>query len=831
MGKHNDLDLLIAQVNPAELTRDEWVKIGMGLKCEGYEPEVWDEWSAKDSDRYKPGECSTLWNGFNGDGVTGGTVAMICKEHGATASPGKDDSRRALPSPSRKKAQTGNGGKDTEELKQVHRDLIKAANERLRDSQDARSLAQPYLEGHIGITVDEALGYGIGVIDDEVLEGFPKLRRQYGDRLTRLCLPSFGEMPYFHVDRDITNGWERRKYTPAAPKCRNPKHLEKPAILNPEALKSETVFVVEGIQDALAVIASGFTATPLVSTGHGPTLKALASSPKVERVIVLLDNDQEGIAAQRRLVDRVNDMGKPCLSFKWSEGAPKDAGEWRAQDPEGLASSLEDAVREAANLDGAPIKVEAEVIEWVDLSNTEAPLTINMLADWMRGEPMISNSILYNEMDGEVYKVAPLPWDKSEERRIWEDAWDGAELRALIEEESGRSPNRHSIKDAFGKLVNDKDHRFNPARSAVQALPKVEYSENGITITERGRAPEAVPRLIPEKLDSFGKYRGGGPTGWEVQFDEDDGWHPLFSVAGWTLARYLKADPTPISYYAEMLHLMGVVARGLYPGCTYQSCLVLYGGQGIGKDTWIKYTAITPDLFTPLSNELNAETISNTACGKLVCDLEELSSIRSASGIERVKTVVSSDKDRKKILYVGHRDIPRSFVIAGSTNDRDILNDKTGNRRFPIVECKASKFLSTEERKEMGRAVRAALAEVKAYHDHIGKDAFLNSLNITGTIYKMMRENESRFTVEDAWEVKISDWLQNNSQEEYVCIEMAATGAGLEYSQLKKADTSRISRILDNSPLLERQEKQIYFNLGGADKRSRRTAWRFRKEF
>ena len=35
----------------ADLTHDEWIRVGMALKAEGYDLAVWDEWSSQDTGR------------------------------------------------------------------------------------------------------------------------------------------------------------------------------------------------------------------------------------------------------------------------------------------------------------------------------------------------------------------------------------------------------------------------------------------------------------------------------------------------------------------------------------------------------------------------------------------------------------------------------------------------------------------------------------------------------------------------------------------------------------------------------------------------------------
>ena len=72
-------------LNVAEMSRADWIAVGMGLKHEGFPISVWDDWSRNDH-RYHPGECERLWNGFHGSctPVTGGSIIAMAKERGWT---------------------------------------------------------------------------------------------------------------------------------------------------------------------------------------------------------------------------------------------------------------------------------------------------------------------------------------------------------------------------------------------------------------------------------------------------------------------------------------------------------------------------------------------------------------------------------------------------------------------------------------------------------------------------------------------------------------------------------------------------------------------------
>ena len=82
-----DLKDVLRQIPAAELSYEEWLKVGMALKHEGYGCDVWDAWSQGDS-RYKPGVCKAKWQSFReeaGAVVTGGTIVALAKKYGRYA--------------------------------------------------------------------------------------------------------------------------------------------------------------------------------------------------------------------------------------------------------------------------------------------------------------------------------------------------------------------------------------------------------------------------------------------------------------------------------------------------------------------------------------------------------------------------------------------------------------------------------------------------------------------------------------------------------------------------------------------------------------------------
>lgn len=85
MREHDfDLAKLLAYIDPAKLSYQDWLNVGMALHHEGYDLGTWTDWSRQDPGRFHPGECESKWAGFRGSAVpvTGATITQLAKENG-----------------------------------------------------------------------------------------------------------------------------------------------------------------------------------------------------------------------------------------------------------------------------------------------------------------------------------------------------------------------------------------------------------------------------------------------------------------------------------------------------------------------------------------------------------------------------------------------------------------------------------------------------------------------------------------------------------------------------------------------------------------------------
>lgn len=125
--------------------------------------------------------------------------------------------------------------------------------------------------------------------------------------------------------------------------------------------------------------------------------------------------------------------------------------------------------------------------------------------------------------------------------------------------------------------------------------------------------------------------------------------------------------------------------NGLDSAC----CLVLQGGQGIGKTWWFRKLCPIPGLIRTGASvdPKNRDSVSQVIRYWLV-ELGEIGSTFLRSDIDSLKAFITSDMDIIRRPYsMADQTYPRRTALAASVNEFTFLYDPTGNRRYLTVEC------------------------------------------------------------------------------------------------------------------------------------------------
>lgn len=150
-----------------------------------------------------------------------------------------------------------------------------------------------------------------------------------------------------------------------------------------------------------------------------------------------------------------------------------------------------------------------------------------------------------------------------------------------------------------------------------------------------------------------------------VKTTNDEVWHKWFRK--WIVATYACAA------YDEVIN---------------HTAIVFIGKQGVGKTTWMHRLVpakIKSYYFSGIPNLKNKDAKIRLAECFLI-NLDELDSL-SKTNIERLKEIITAFEVRERRPYAQFDDtMPRRASFMGSVNNKQFLNDTTGNRRFLCFE-------------------------------------------------------------------------------------------------------------------------------------------------
>jgi putative DNA primase/helicase len=163
-------------------------------------------------------------------------------------------------------------------------------------------------------------------------------------------------------------------------------------------------------------------------------------------------------------------------------------------------------------------------------------------------------------------------------------------------------------------------------------------------------------------------------------------WDGVERISSWC-SRYLGAPDDRVTQAMGRAWLIQAVARAMQPGCKADTVLIMRGPQGSGKSTSL--SILGGDWFRDTPIDLASKDRFSALQGAWIYELAELDSLRRAEA-QTLKAFVSSQRDSYRPSYGRNtRDVPRTTVFAGTTNDDEFLQDATGSRRWWVIETTA----------------------------------------------------------------------------------------------------------------------------------------------
>lgn len=143
--------------------------------------------------------------------------------------------------------------------------------------------------------------------------------------------------------------------------------------------------------------------------------------------------------------------------------------------------------------------------------------------------------------------------------------------------------------------------------------------------------------------------------------------------------------PAPLFDYLCLVGrywLLGMVNRVMEPGCKFDYCPVLEGPGGLRKSTLAEVLAGAEWFSDTHFDVSRGKEGQEQVQGLWVYEIAEMAQFGKAE-VELIKAFISAKVDRYRPSY-GRvvEKYPRQCVMVGTTNQKQWLRDRTGNRRF-----------------------------------------------------------------------------------------------------------------------------------------------------
>ena len=322
------------------------------------------------------------------------------------------------------------------------------------------------------------------------------------------------------------------------------------------------------------------------------------------------------------------------------------------------------------------------------------------------------------------------------------------------------------------------------------------------------------------------------------------------------LIDYLGAEDTEYTRAVTMEAFCGAIERVYKPGAKHDEMLVLIGGQGICKSTFLRKISMNEAWF--LDGEIpfdDGKKAAELMRGRFIVEVNEMTGYSKADA-NAAKQFLSAKEDVYRPVYARNSEsYPRRCTFWGSTNDDEFLKDLTGNRRFRPVVCRSHATLEEKAHvhNDLPKIVPQLWAEAYAYMESTNWEHFLVSEEIereaaevakrhlqTPETTGMILEFASRPIPEDwwkknkdgfVWDIKArrefwenyeSGLLDKNMklvERDRICAnEIWCELYGKNPGDIKQKDRIAISAALTKLKGFERSDKNIRFGIYGESK-------------
>lgn len=273
------------------------------------------------------------------------------------------------------------------------------------------------------------------------------------------------------------------------------------------------------------------------------------------------------------------------------------------------------------------------------------------------------------------------------------------------------------------------------------------------------------------------------------------------------LTKWLKCDDLPYTREVSRIIFAGGINRVYRPGCKFEDVPILIGTrQGEGKSTFVRWLALEDRFFREV-NDMEGQRGSEAVEGAWICEISELLALTKSKEVELVKSFISRQTETYRRSYDRRiSDYPRQCVFVGTTNRREFLTDRTGNRRFYPVVCNQVGYELFNSKDECQADIRQCWAE--ACHYFKTGDDKANPY-FSRELLPEARERQNEATEEDYRVGLIEEYAKDKT---HLCvIDVWENALGNHYKAPSRKDSMEIAQMLNALAEFEPMKKRMWF--------------------
>ena len=277
--------------------------------------------------------------------------------------------------------------------------------------------------------------------------------------------------------------------------------------------------------------------------------------------------------------------------------------------------------------------------------------------------------------------------------------------------------------------------RYNQMTKSVEVIvPRItsvsdEFNNSNLTAAKDFLVTHGVP--ITRALEQIDAIASTNPYCPVRQMIESKPWDGISRFEQF-LTQIKTKNPTEARLYLRKWLIQSVAAVYVQNGLSAAGVLVLTGKQNIGKTSFIrKLGGEVPKGFLEGAtlDPSNKDSVMTTVSHWIV-ELGELDATFKKSDLAQLKSFITKNEDKLRKPYATKdSEFPRRTVMAGTVNDRQFLRDKTGNRRFWVLQVDDIEMNNLIDIQQLWAEVKTWYDSGETWYFNKEEEQLLNELN------------------------------------------------------------------------------------------------------